>query len=63
MILTQFLGSKKAFAAGADIKGMLTQNYAENLRDFQNHWISIAKVRKPIVAAVNGYVLGGGKKV
>ena len=40
---------------------MLTKNYAENLRDFQNHWINIAKIRKPVVAAVNGYVFGGGK--
>ena len=42
---------------------MLTQNFAENLRDFQNHWINIAKIRKPVVAAVNGYVFGGGKVI
>ncbi|KAF0972184.1 hypothetical protein FDP41_009492 [Naegleria fowleri] len=58
MIIT---GSKKAFAAGADIKEMSTmtsmQVYQENL--FGELEV-VAKARKPIIAAVNGYALGGG---
>jgi len=54
-------GSKKAFAAGADIKEMSETSYVEN---FTNNLFgeieSLPRVKKPIIAAVNGYALGGG---
>ena len=54
-------GSDKAFAAGADIKEMQTQTYAEMyLADFFVGWEEFARLRKPIIAAVAGYALGGG---
>ena len=54
-------GSQKAFAAGADIKEMQNRTFAENFKvNFLEYWGNITKVRKPIVAAVNGYALGGG---
>ena len=58
MVLT---GSEKAFAAGADIKEMQNRTFAENYQEnFLNFWGDVAKTRKPIIAAVNGYALGGG---
>lgn len=58
MVLT---GSDKAFAAGADIKQMQNRKFAENFSEnFLGHWGDICKIRKPIIAAVNGYALGGG---
>jgi enoyl-CoA hydratase len=55
-------GSKTAFAAGADIKEMkdksFTDAYHENF--ITNGWERITKCRKPIIAAVAGYALGGG---
>lgn len=58
MVLT---GSEKAFAAGADIKEMQNRTFAENYQqNFLNFWGDVAKTRKPIIAAVNGYALGGG---
>jgi len=59
MVLT---GSEKAFAAGADIKEMAPKNYMDvYLSDFiTKDWERVAKCRKPIVAAVAGYALGGG---
>ena len=55
-------GSEKAFAAGADIKEMSSMSFTEvfstNLFAFVND--RIAAVRKPIIAAVSGYALGGG---
>ncbi len=58
MVLT---GSEKAFAAGADIKEMQAKTYAEMyLADFFTGWEAFARVRKPIIAAVSGYALGGG---
>jgi len=59
MVLT---GSDKAFAAGADIKEMKDQSYQDVfLRDFITvGWEKVSQVRKPIVAAVAGYALGGG---
>ena len=55
-------GSEKAFAAGADIKQMQHRKFAENFQgNFLGHWGNIANVRKPIIAAVNGFALGGGK--
>ena len=54
-------GSDKAFAAGADIKEMQTRTYAEMyLADFFVGWEEFARLRKPIIAAVAGYALGGG---
>ncbi len=55
-------GSEKAFAAGADIKEMQDKTYMEAyLSDFiTNHWERVAKCRKPVIAAVAGYALGGG---
>jgi enoyl-CoA hydratase/carnithine racemase len=55
-------GSEKAFAAGADIKQMSTQSYADMFKaDFFTRQASrIERFRKPIIAAVSGYALGGG---
>ncbi|KAG0211287.1 putative enoyl-CoA hydratase, mitochondrial [Mortierella sp. GBA30] len=54
-------GSERAFAAGADIKEMKDRNFIENYsEDFLGHWTQITKIRKPIIAAVNGFALGGG---
>ena len=55
-------GSEKAFAAGADIKEMSDKTYAEMfLEDFFAEYARrIEQVRKPIIAAVAGYALGGG---
>ncbi|MGR3494790.1 enoyl-CoA hydratase [Citreimonas sp.] len=55
-------GSAKAFAAGADIKEMSQKTFVEMfLQDyFGNEAAAIARVRKPIIAAVAGYALGGG---
>ena len=59
MILT---GDDKAFAAGADIKEMKDKSYQDVfLQDFITvGWEKVSQVRKPIVAAVAGYALGGG---
>jgi len=59
---TVVTGSGKAFAAGADIKEMNSRADYSAVRseDMLAHWGSVAKVRKPIVAAVNGFALGGG---
>lgn len=54
-------GSEKAFAAGADIKEMQANTYADCIMgNFLNDWTSVASCQKPIIAAVNGYALGGG---
>jgi enoyl-CoA hydratase/carnithine racemase len=55
-------GSEKAFAAGADIKEMAGKSYAEMyaINFFADAADRIARFRKPIVAAVSGYALGGG---
>lgn len=54
-------GSEKAFAAGADIKEMQSKHYAEMyFEDFFAGWEEFARMRKPIIAAVAGYALGGG---
>ena len=59
LILT---GSAKAFAAGADIKEMSDQSYAQMYKDnfFALGHDRIQRFRKPIIAAVSGYALGGG---
>ena len=54
-------GSEKAFAAGADIKEMADKPFVEAyLGDFVSNWNAIAQARKPVVAAVAGFALGGG---
>src|SRR5690349_20052294 len=54
-------GSDKAFAAGADIKEMATKSYLEALMgDFVASWDRVAHARKPVIAAVAGFALGGG---
>lgn len=55
-------GSERAFAAGADIKEMADQSYADMYKAnfFSLGHDRIVRFRKPIVAAVNGFALGGG---
>lgn len=54
-------GSEKAFAAGADIKEMQAQGFADMYgHDFFSGWDRFARTRKPVIAAVAGYALGGG---
>src|SRR5271155_863894 len=54
-------GSEKAFAAGADIKEMQDKSFTDAfLGDFVSRWENITRVRKPIIAAVAGFALGGG---
>jgi enoyl-CoA hydratase len=58
MVIT---GSEKAFAAGADIKQMQSKTYMQAYKeDFIGSWDSVARARKPVIAAVAGYALGGG---
>ena len=59
MIVT---GSERAFAAGADIKEMADKSYSQMYRDnlFGGQFDRIARVKKPIIAAVAGNALGGG---
>ena len=54
-------GSEKAFAAGADIKEMASKSFMEAyLGDFLASWDKVANQRKPVIAAVAGFALGGG---
>lgn len=54
-------GSEKAFAAGADIKEMQAKSYIDvYMEDFFAGWEALTRIRKPIIAAVSGYALGGG---
>ena len=55
-------GSDKAFAAGADIGAMATWSYMDVYKAeyITRNWEQIRKVRKPVIAAVAGYALGGG---
>ena len=59
MIIT---GSEKAFAAGADIGAMSKYTFADAYRgDFiTRNWETIRSIRKPVIAAVSGFALGGG---
>ncbi|WP_063003789.1 enoyl-CoA hydratase [Nocardia salmonicida] len=54
-------GSAKAFAAGADIKEMAPKSYMDMfMADYFARWDRLAQFRKPTIAAVAGYALGGG---
>jgi enoyl-CoA hydratase len=55
-------GSDRAFAAGADIKEMASKSYADVFtEDFiTRNWERVTRCRKPVIAAVAGYALGGG---
>ena len=58
---TVLTGSEKAFAAGADIKEMSELSYVDALsQDFFAGWDAFVNRRKPVIAAVSGYALGGG---
>lgn len=58
-------GSKKAFAAGADIKELQAKDFVGLYTNdpFEKTWESVARFRKPIIAAVSGYALGGGCEI
>jgi len=55
-------GSDRAFAAGADIKEMAAKSYADVFKEdfITRNWESVARCRKPVIAAVAGFALGGG---
>ena len=55
-------GSERAFAAGADIKEMASKSYADVFKEdfITRNWESVARCRKPVIAAVAGFALGGG---
>jgi enoyl-CoA hydratase len=59
MIIT---GSEKAFAAGADIGAMATYSFADVYKNdyITRDWETIRSIRKPVIAAVSGFALGGG---
>ena len=58
MVIT---GSEKAFAAGADIKEMQSKTFMQAYKeDFIGSWDRVARTRKPVIAAVAGFALGGG---
>ncbi len=54
-------GSERAFAAGADIKEMQAKGFPATYKeDFIGSWERVTRTRKPVIAAVSGYALGGG---
>jgi len=54
-------GSERAFAAGADISEMQDQDFVSVIKhDFIEPWERITRCKKPVIAAVAGYALGGG---
>lgn len=55
-------GSEKAFAAGADIKEISSKSYVDAMNEqlVTANWEEVTRARKPVIAAVNGYALGGG---
>ena len=59
MVIT---GSEKAFAAGADIGAMATYTFADVYKTdyITRNWETIRSIRKPVIAAVSGFALGGG---
>ena len=58
-------GSPKAFAAGADITAMKDLSFLDAVRGdyITRNWETIRRVRKPVIAAVAGYALGGGNEL
>ena len=57
-------GSEKAFCAGADIKEVSGVDFVSAYRDdLVSHWDRVAACRKPLIAAVSGYALGGGCEI
>jgi len=58
-------GTEKAFAAGADVKEMVAKTYPETYtEDFITRgWERVAQCRKPVIAAVAGFALGGGCEI
>ena len=57
-------GSEKAFAAGADVKQMAGLDFVDAYRnDFIGDWSRLSQCRKPVIAAVAGYALGGGCEI
>lgn len=59
MVIT---GSEKAFAAGADIGAMATYSFTDVYKGdyITRNWETIRSIRKPVIAAVSGFALGGG---
>lgn len=59
MVIT---GSERAFAAGADIKEMASKTYVQAYREgfITRNWERVTRCRKPVIAAVAGFALGGG---
>jgi enoyl-CoA hydratase/carnithine racemase len=55
-------GSERAFAAGADIKEMASKSYADVYKEdfITRNWEAVTRCRKPVIAAVAGFALGGG---
>lgn len=54
-------GSTRAFAAGADIKEMQNNTLSQVVSGgFLDQWSAVSRIKKPIIAAVNGFALGGG---
>jgi enoyl-CoA hydratase/carnithine racemase len=55
-------GSDRAFAAGADIKEMASKSYADVFNEdfITRNWERVTRCRKPVIAAVAGFALGGG---
>jgi enoyl-CoA hydratase len=61
MVLT---GNERAFAAGADIKEMSGKSASDMFKgSFVDAWDDIRKIKKPIIAAVSGWTLGGGSEL
>ncbi len=61
MVIT---GNERAFAAGADIKEMAGAGTVEMLlRDAISRWDRLRKIKKPVIAAVSGFCLGGGNEL
>ncbi len=61
IVVSVITGEGRAFAAGADIKEMQPQTFADMyVEDYFSGWDRFAACRKPVIAAVNGFALGGG---
>lgn len=57
-------GSERAFAAGADIKEMAKLEFADVFQnEFFSNWDTLSHISKPVIAAVNGFALGGGTEL